>query len=296
MRRSVRNRLAESLLRAFEDPGKVDALLWVKLYCDLARRGNRPAVPLLDLLAERERLPDRRDDGASDLASLTGASGLFRVHRADTGEELPGGSGIPAGNIPWMVGLEPEARPALPEVCERTGIYLEVLASLPEAVGEPPGADSLRRAVTQAAACFNAGLFFEAHEHLEAFWRSQPKGPTRRFLQGIIQISVGFHHARRGSYDGAVNQLAKGLEKTAGVTGEILGLDCDTFLPAVAGIWEMIAARGRASMRPIHLHEIPLMPVSGLSRAQRKGEGKDDGRPGGSRGAKVNSPLGGRER
>ena len=223
-------------------------------------------VPLRDLLAEREKHPHRSGDGASDLLSLTGADGLFRISRSDTGEEIPCGSGIPPGNDPWMIGLEPEARPALAEVCERARAYLEVLASLPEGFREAPGGEPLRRAVSQAAACFNAGLFFEAHEHLEASWRSQPKGPTRRFLQGIIQISVGFYHARRGSYDGAVNQLGKGLEKTADVTGEVLGLDCNAFLPAVARIRDVIAARGRAAMRPIHLHEIPPVRVSGMSR------------------------------
>lgn len=115
--------------------------------------------------------------------------------------------------------------------------------------------------MAEAALCFNAGLFFEAHEHLEHCWATQPRGPMKRFLQGIIQISVGFHHAHAGNYEGAINQLAKGLEKTAGVTGEFLGLNCDAFLPKVAGAREAIVKRGRARMRPIPLAEIPRMPV-----------------------------------
>jgi hypothetical protein len=113
--------------------------------------------------------------------------------------------------------------------------------------------------MAEAALCFNAGLFFEAHEHLERHWAIQPRGATKRFLQGIIQISVGFHHAHEGNYDGAVNQLAKGLEKTAGTVGEMLGIDCDEFLPRVAAAREAIAKRGRAAMRPLPLPEIPRM-------------------------------------
>ncbi len=115
--------------------------------------------------------------------------------------------------------------------------------------------------MAEAALCFNAGLFFEAHEHLEHCWATQPRGPMKRFLQGIIQISVGFHHAHAGNYEGAINQLAKGLEKTAGVTGELLGLNCDAFLPKVAGAREAIVKGGRTKMRSIPLAEIPRMPV-----------------------------------
>jgi hypothetical protein len=115
--------------------------------------------------------------------------------------------------------------------------------------------------MAEAALCFNAGLFFEAHEHLEHQWAAQPRGVTRRFLQGIIQISVGFHHAHEGNYDGAVNQLAKGLEKVAGTTGEMLGLDCTDFLPKVAAAREAIVRRGPAGMTPVPLSEIPRMSV-----------------------------------
>jgi hypothetical protein len=162
--------------------------------------------------------------------------------------------------VPWLVEPEPAARASFAAVRERARIYTGVVARL----GRRTAAglkDPLRRAMAEAALCFNAGLFFEAHEHLEHHWMTQPKGPTKRFLQGIIQISVGFHHAQAGNYDGAVNQLAKGLEKTTGVTGEMFGLDCDAFLPRVATVREAIVKRGRAEMRPMGAAEIPRMSV-----------------------------------
>ena len=114
--------------------------------------------------------------------------------------------------------------------------------------------------MAETALCFNAGLFFEAHEHLEDYWAAQPKGTTtKRFLQGIIQISVGFHHACLGKYDGAINQLGKGLEKTVSMAGEFLGLDCDAFLPRVASVREAIVRRGRAHMTPLSLLAVPRM-------------------------------------
>lgn len=262
MRRSVRNQLAELLLQAFEDPRKGDAILWLRLFCDLAGHEGRPEVPLAELLGEGSAtLPGLGDGGKAVLACMIGGGGLFRVRRADTGKELQAGIPAQPNDVPWLIGLRADAQPAMAGICERAKAYANLLTSFREVDLEPCGSDPLQRVVAQAAACFNAGLFFEAHEHLEQFWRSQPRGQTRRFLQGIIQISVGFHHAQRGSYDGAVNQLAKGLEKTAGVTGEVLGLDCDAFLPAVAKARDAIVARGRGAMRPLPLMEIPRMGV-----------------------------------
>mgnify|MGYP001383982731 CR=1 FL=1 len=87
--------------------------------------------------------------------------------------------------------------------------------------------------------------------------------PEKTFLQGIIQISVGFHHAHSGNYEGAVNQLAKGLEKTIGTTGEMFWLGYDAFLPKVAAVREAIVKHGRAQMRPLLLAEIPRMLIRG---------------------------------
>lgn len=265
MRRSVRNHLAELLLRAFEDPRRGDAILWLRVFCDLASHDARAEVPLADLLGASGGTPPIQGAAARDvLACLIDAGGLLRIRRADTGEEFEAGLPAQPSSIPWVIGLGADATGALTDICQRSTAYARLLNSLHEVNTEPRGSDPLRRVVAQAAACFNAGLFFETHEHLEQFWRSQPRGQIRRFLQGLIQISVGFHHAQRGSYDGAVNQLTKGLEKAAGATGAVLGLDCDTFLPMVAKTRDAILTGGREAMRPMPLNEIPRMAVSGV--------------------------------
>jgi hypothetical protein len=117
----------------------------------------------------------------------------------------------------------------------------------------------LHRAVAEAAACFNVGLFFEAHEHLEHHWVSLPPSPTKRFIQGIIQVSVGFHHVMRGSYDGAVNQLEKGLAKLVASCGDVVGLDANRFRREVAEVRRRIVDCGRERMRRPRLDELPRM-------------------------------------
>lgn len=262
MKRAVRNRLADLLLQAFDDPEKRAAIAWLALLCQVTIRTDRPQIPLADLLAHRRAaFPGLDGSVETALDHLIGPGKLLQLRRADTGEVHAAGVPGRVGDIPWLVELEPDACAAYPALCERARIYARLAARMGRSAATGSQPDALRKTMSEAALCFNAGLFFEAHEHLEHRWAAQPRGPTRRFLQGIIQISVGFHHALAGNYEGAVNQLAKGLEKTTGVTGEFLGLDCDAFLPKVAAVREDILRHGRAGMRPIPLAEVPRMPI-----------------------------------
>ncbi|MBI5630891.1 MAG: DUF309 domain-containing protein [Elusimicrobia bacterium] len=61
---------------------------------------------------------------------------------------------------------------------------------------------------------FNHGLFFDAHEHLEAFWR-KAQGEPKIFLQGLIQIAAAFHKLELDpeALAGARELLEEGLAK-----------------------------------------------------------------------------------
>lgn len=60
---------------------------------------------------------------------------------------------------------------------------------------------------------FNRQAFFECHEVLEDLWKPLPHGPEKTFLQGLLQVGVGFYHWQRGNAVGARNKLRSGLEK-----------------------------------------------------------------------------------
>ncbi len=115
--------------------------------------------------------------------------------------------------------------------------------------------------VLQARICFNLGLYFEAHEILEGEWSRLAKGPLRTFLQGIIQVSVGFHHGRRGGYSGAVNQLGKGLDKLCRALADFPDPDAERFRLAVQRAQDQVMARGRERMAPLELWEIPALTI-----------------------------------
>lgn len=64
---------------------------------------------------------------------------------------------------------------------------------------------------------FNRRQFFECHEVLEDLWRPLPPGPEKQFLQGLLQVGVGFHHLLNNNYTGAKNLLGAGLDKLESV-------------------------------------------------------------------------------
>jgi predicted metal-dependent hydrolase len=86
-----------------------------------------------------------------------------------------------------------------------------------------------------------------------------PPGSVKRFLQGIIQVSVGLYHARRGSYHGAVNQLAKGLDKLRGERGAVMGLDCDRFVRDVTAALQRLTTQPARDTRSMPQDEMPRM-------------------------------------
>ena len=64
---------------------------------------------------------------------------------------------------------------------------------------------------------FNSGLYYDCHETLERCWQEQGllasamTDPHREFVQGLIQVSVGYHHLERSNVKGALKLLRRGL-------------------------------------------------------------------------------------
>ena len=67
-----------------------------------------------------------------------------------------------------------------------------------------------RAALAAGIARFNDGLFYECHDTLEEVW-SGVRGPSRDFLQGLIQAAVGFYHLGNGNRAGATTLLRRAL-------------------------------------------------------------------------------------
>jgi predicted metal-dependent hydrolase len=89
---------------------------------------------------------------------------------------------------------------------------------------------------------FNEGRFFECHDTLEDLWHGT-RGRDRLFLQGLIQVSVGFYHLMNANYRGACSQFSRGLLKLEGYKPAYYGLDIDGFTERVES-WRSLAEEG----------------------------------------------------
>jgi predicted metal-dependent hydrolase len=59
---------------------------------------------------------------------------------------------------------------------------------------------------------YNGAEFFAAHEAWESVWLTAPQ-PEKTFLQGLIQVTVAFHHLQRNNSLGTTRLLQAALRK-----------------------------------------------------------------------------------
>ena len=94
-----------------------------------------------------------------------------------------------------------------------------------------------------------AERWFDAHEELEDEWRGAAAA-ERDFLQGLVHVTVAWHHASRRNRPGAERQL----EKAARRLGPYAPRHRDVDVAAVLGQVEAAAARVSEGM-------LDLLPV-----------------------------------
>ncbi len=77
--------------------------------------------------------------------------------------------------------------------------------------------------------------FFDAHEAWEDLW-SDYYLEDRKFIQGLIQLSVSFVHLDRGNLKGAKSLLNKCKEKFKIFTGINRGIDVNILLEQIENV------------------------------------------------------------
>jgi predicted metal-dependent hydrolase len=111
--------------------------------------------------------------------------------------------------------------------------------------------DTVDGALVRAAALWDARLFFEVHEVLEAVWQ-RTTGDVRQALQGVIQMAVAFYHLAAGNLRGARQLLADGRERLAATEHALPLLDAQELLARTAPWQDALAAH-----RPVHAASAP---------------------------------------
>jgi len=93
---------------------------------------------------------------------------------------------------------------------------------------------------------FNDERFFEAHEVLEALWRTE-NGNAKLFYQGLIQLAATFVHLQKQTPAGALALYQKASAHLAPFLPSFSGLDLNVLLAAAHQ-----AILGHASFPKIH--------------------------------------------
>jgi hypothetical protein len=144
-------------------------------------------------------------------------------------------------------------RPHAAAVAERAGRARAALERRPLA----PGAAALPQALLDAAALFDARLFFETHELLEPRW-AQAGGSEREALQGLIQVAVGFEHLANANVRGAAALLHDGAAKLA--DRRLGSADLDAFARRVIGCLDRVLALGPRAPVDFDWSAVPRFP------------------------------------
>ena len=257
MKRELRDHLGERLAEAMLDPAHMPPIHWLHAYCEVVQPRGHPLVPYHEVmrrcleLAEAFPFDPVGEPGAALMA--LDILELRRAGEAVQGKRIP----LALAHDGWDVQILAEHREALGEVTVKARAFWNALRRLYERTSGP--ARGLEDALERATALFNAGLYFEFHEILEGYWMAQAKGPMRQFLQGLIQIAIGFYQIERQNAVGALAQFQKGLDKTEGLGDRYLGIELADFLAAVRTCREAVAALGEARIAGFDRALIPQM-------------------------------------
>jgi len=201
------------------------------------------------------------------------------VHISDYREDDPSARHLPPGDgdLPWPALLRAIAGsgyrgPLMIEGALGTGDETlrrvrDRLDPLIDELFQAPGIPApdivpatLPEGVLQGIALFNERKFYEQHEVIEHEWHAEP-GAIRRLYQGILQIGVGFHHALRGNWRGAVSLLTDGIDKVSRFLPEARGIDTRRLVAEAQACLDQIVALGPDRIDEFDAGRIPVIEL-----------------------------------
>jgi predicted metal-dependent hydrolase len=118
---------------------------------------------------------------------------------------------------------------------------------------------------------FNSCDFFESHEAWEEIW-TEHHGPSRKFLQGLIQAAVALHHFGNGNIRGAKKLFYGSQGYLAAYRPRHMGIDLDKFLAQMDECFaDVVAAQEEfpnIEIVPDRIPEIHLDPPPAITAEQ----------------------------
>ncbi|MEE8282086.1 MAG: DUF309 domain-containing protein [candidate division NC10 bacterium] len=247
MRSELRDKVADLLMGAIHYRERSILLFWLRAYCQMVKECDAPAVPFSRLAQfvgrHKREIGWCGGSGEAWGHKLIADSGLFRVGKVEE------------------VAIAQEYRKDLSLICTQATVYWGLLKDL----HRRPYNDGLVGVLQQAALLWQHRLFFEFHEILEDAWMDW-RGPERRFLQGLIQLGVGFYHIQRNNYRGAMSMFRNGWDKVAPHAPRYCGVEIRKFLGRVEKCRGHLEELGPGRCHHFDWSRVPQMEVAGSGR------------------------------
>lgn len=100
--------------------------------------------------------------------------------------------------------------------------------------------------------CFDAGVYFGAHEAWETAWRMARKAedPDEEFFKGLSQLGAGYTHVQRGNPRGAHTLMDRGVGRIRAYGARHRGIDVETFASASEANMARLEGLGRSDAMP----------------------------------------------
>jgi uncharacterized protein len=115
---------------------------------------------------------------------------------------------------------------------------------------------------------FNRGEFWHQHETLELVWRAETDPSIRNFYKGVLQVGVGFHHLRKGNYNGVIKVLGRGINYLKPYAPDCYGVDVAQLIEQASVVYWRVRDAGKEHIA--ELKEIALPQVHLFGETQSK--------------------------
>jgi len=134
------------------------------------------------------------------------------------------------------------------------------LEAIEDSCLQPLSADALR-----GLESFNAGQYFEAHEHLEDAWNADD-GAARELYRAVLQVAVAYLQIERHNYRGATKMFLRARQWLAPLPDICRTIDVGRLRVDAENVRQALAGLGPEKIGRFDLGSLP--PVRyGVSRS-----------------------------
>jgi predicted metal-dependent hydrolase len=120
--------------------------------------------------------------------------------------------------------------------------------------------DALHPEAVMGVEEFNAGHYFEQHEHFEAAWMAEPRA-VRDLYQGVLQVGVAFLQIQRGNWAGALKVFRRGLPRLRDLPPVCQGIDVAALRAASEAIHREVTELGPTRLAEFDQSKFPQIQL-----------------------------------